>query len=458
MTDPCRDILMKSGFNSLQADEVIDKIKLGNKSIDEIIVELIDTQSKQTFIPKSADKSYQIGTSYLDALQTVASRVKRPYKAIMEFFGSDQIGIGQRQQSRWLSLLSRMTAETGVSNKQMMVMIEGSLADAVGNKSFDPFRKDFLEELFSEGEKMVTKNELAHKVASAVKRNQLMGIQEANVYGAAIHYKKNWMTNQYHNAEAMARAKGDDWVRDVQAEINRTATIENIKFFHPELEGVSMKEFDLDVYLSGIYESVTQSTSKGTGILADQFNLHRILEFKDAPALMRYNQKYGHENLAHAVFQNLEMFQKYLTIGETMGYGKVTMKPLKYPQPEGPIATREVFNPALETRKIFHSLKQMGKISSHEYSQLSAVLREIVGDNLVIGSPKMAGLIQNYIAWQSMAVLGKAMFSSVSDIGPPGCGYFIGFIVTLPYPIVSPIVRYFWNISKFWNTACARFS
>ena len=77
---------------------------------------------------------------------------------------------------------------------------------------------------------------------------------------------------------------------------------------------------------------------------------------------MRYNQKYGHENLAHAVFQNLEMFQKYLTIGETMGYGKVTMKPIKYPQPEGPIATREVFNPALETRKIFHSLKEMGKM------------------------------------------------------------------------------------------------
>ena len=158
MSDPCRDILMKSGFNSLQADEVIDKIKLGGKSIDEIIVELVDTQSNQTFIPKSADKSYQIGTSYLDALQTVASRVKRPYKAIMEFFGSDQIGIGQRQQSRWLSMLSRMTAETGLSNKQMMVMIEGSLLDAVGNKSFDPFRQDFLTELFTEGEKMVTKN------------------------------------------------------------------------------------------------------------------------------------------------------------------------------------------------------------------------------------------------------------------------------------------------------------
>lgn len=417
MSDPCRDILMKSGFNSFQADELIDKIKLSKKSVDEIIVELVDTQSKQTFIPRSAEKSYGIGASYLDALQTVASRVKKPYRAIMEFFGSDHIGIGQRQQTRWLSLLSRMTAETGLSNRQVMVMIEGSLMDAVGNKGYTPFRKDFLTEMFSEGDKMVTGNELAHKIASSIKRNQLMGIQEANVYGAAIHYKKHWMTNQYHNAEAMAKANGDDWVRDVQREINREATIENIRFFHPELEGMSMKKFDLDVYLSGIYESVTQSTSKGTGILADQFNLHRILEFKDAPSLMRYNSKYGHENLAHAIFQNLEMFQKYLTIGETMGYGRVTMKPIKYPQPEGPISTREVFNPALETRKLFRALKDMGKISSHEYSQLSSVLREIVGDNLVIGSPKMAGLIQNYIAWQSMAVLGKAMFSSVSDIG-----------------------------------------
>jgi hypothetical protein len=138
----------------------------------------------------------------------------------MEFFGSDHIGIGQRQQTRWLSLLSRMTAETGLSNRQVMVMIEGSLMDAVGNKGYTPFRKDFLTEMFSEGDKMVTGNELAHKIASSIKRNQLMGIQEANVYGAAIHYKKHWMTNQYHNAEAMAKANGDDWVRDVPLIMN----------------------------------------------------------------------------------------------------------------------------------------------------------------------------------------------------------------------------------------------
>ena len=416
MTDPCRDILMKSGFNSLEADEVIDKIKLSTKSTDEIVSDLIDTQSKQTFIPKSAERSFEIGSSYLDALQTVASKFKKPYKGIMEFFGSDQIGIGQRQQSRWLSLLSRMTAETGLSNRRVMYMIEGSLSDTfTGN--YDSFRRDFLTELFEEGDKMVTGNEMAHKIAASVNRNYALGIQEANTYGAGIHYKKNWMMHQYHNPELMLKEKGDNWVRDIQAEINREATIENIRYFHPELKDISMKKFDMDVYLSSLYESVTQSTSKGTGILAEQFNLHRILEFTDADALMRYNSKYGHPNLAHAVFQNLEMFQKYLTIGETMGYGRVTMKPLKYPQPDGPIDTREVFNPALETRKVLHSLKQMGKLSPTEYSQLSAVLREVVGDNLVIGSPKRAALISNYIAWQSMAVLGKSMFSSVSDIG-----------------------------------------
>jgi len=414
MSSPCKDILLKSGFSSLDADELIDKIRLSEKSLEDITAELVARQSKDTFIPKSAERSFEIGNSYLDALQTVSSTVKKPFKALMDFFGSDQIGIGQHQQTRWLSLLSRLTAESGVSSRNFFKMIEGTIFDDV---EFNKFQRAFIKEMWHDSDTIVSGHDLANKLANAVKRNQRLGIMEANTYGAGIHYKEHWMTNQYHNVEEMNAKGGDYWIREVQKHINREATIENIRFFHPEVDRISMKNFDMDVYLAGIFEEVTQSTSKGTGILAEQFNLHRILEFKDERALLDYNAIFGHQNLAHAVFQNLEMFQKYITIGETMGYGRVTLKPIKYPQPEGPKTVREVFNPALETRKIFHSLKQMGKLSPNEYSQLSSVLREIVGDNLVIGSPKMAALIQNFIAWQSMAVLGKAMFSSVSDIG-----------------------------------------
>ena len=418
MPNPCKDFLLNSGFNSLDADHLIDKIRLSTKSLDEITAELQQTQIKKDFRPNSQQKSFEIGTSYLNAMTQVSATLKRPFNALMDFFASDKVGIGQRQQTRWLGLLSRITAESGLSSRTFMTKIEGSLMSALDN-SYDPFRKAFVTEMWEESDKLVAGDVIANKIANSVKRNQRLGIQEANQYGAGIHYKEQWMTNQYHNTEEMARHGGDSWVSDIQMEINREATIENIKFFNPELDKVSTDEFDLDTYLSLIYEGATKASHKGTGVLAEQFNLHRILEFKDPQSLMRYNSKYGHPNLAHAIFQNLEMFQKYITIGETMGYGRVTIKenPTYRGLPDQPEFVRDTFNPALETRKLFLALKDSGKISSLEYSQLSAVLREVVGDNLVVGSPKMAALMQNYMAWQSMAVLGKSMFSSVSDIG-----------------------------------------
>ena len=34
--NPCKDILRDSGFNSLDADDVLDKIRSSNKSLDEL--------------------------------------------------------------------------------------------------------------------------------------------------------------------------------------------------------------------------------------------------------------------------------------------------------------------------------------------------------------------------------------------------------------------------------------
>ncbi len=81
-------------------------------------------------------------------------------------------------------------------------------------------------------------------------------------------------------------------------------------------------KFDLEKFLANTHQAIKEGRTTGSGILAEQFKLHRIFEFKSADTLWEYNVKYGHKNLAHAILQNQEMFQKYLTIGETMGFGK----------------------------------------------------------------------------------------------------------------------------------------
>ena len=429
--NPCKDILRDSGFNSLDADDVLDKIRSSNKSLDELTEEIVFKQDKNNFHPENQERSYKIGTSYLDAMATVSSTLKKPYRTIMKYFGSDQNGIAQRAQSRWISLLSRYTAETGVSTRDFFKMINGS----IWSDSHEPFRRAFVREMGHDGENMIAGNELANKMANSIKRNWRLDIEEANLYGAGIKFKKLWTTNQYHNSELLVEHGPESWARDILKGIDEDATINNIKHFYPKLAKLSDDKFDLDKFLFGVYDSITNGRTSGSGILAEQFKLHRIFEFKSADTLWDYNVKYGHKNLAHAILQNQEMFQKYLTIGETMGFGRETVKKLKKALPDGRTEVKEVFDPVLETRKMFQSLKDMGKLSPHEHSQLSAVLREITGDNLIVGSPLRAGMVQNFIAWQSMAVLGKSMFSTVSDLGSaaimlhnqgvgPGQGYY----------------------------------
>ena len=204
-------------------------------------------------------------------------------------------------------------------------MINGS----IWSDSHEPFRRAFVREMGHDGENMIAGNVMANKMANSVKRNWRLDIEEANLYGAGIKFKKLWMTNQYHNSELLAQHGPDSWIRDMLKAIDEDATIENIKHFYPELAKLSDDKFDLEKFLANTHQQIANGRTTGSGILAEQFRLHRIFQFKSADTLWEYNVKYGHKNLAHAILQNQEMFQKYLTIGETMGFGRETMKKLK---------------------------------------------------------------------------------------------------------------------------------
>ena len=419
MSEACKNILLKSGYNSLDADSVIDNIRNSGKSLDELATILKEKQSKRDFHPQMYNRSKLLGNSYLTSMKEVSSKLKHPFKTLQRFFAGDIMGATQRSQSRWLSILSRYVSETGVSERDFFKMIEGPtwLGEKLGDDAYADFRMNLIRELTHDGEEMVTGDVIANKLANANKRQWRMDLLEANEYGAGIKYKNEWGVQQYHNQEMMAHHGQDSWVNDILENIDQADTIDNIRHFYPDTQKISDDKFDLKVFLKSAYNNMVNSTSSGQGVLSEQFSLHRIFEFKDAESLVAYNSKYGHENIAHAMLENQEMFQKYLTLGEMMGYGTVDVKGIPHPAKGQLIHTRDVFSPILETRKLFQALKDMGKLSPYEHSQLSAVFRELTGDNLIVGSPKRAAMVQNFIAWQSMSVLGKSMFSTVSDIG-----------------------------------------
>ncbi len=416
MSSKCKKILTDSGFSSLDADKTIDKIRNSNKSFDELADDILRSQDKESFHPFNRDRSEELGNSYINALKEVAGNLKHPFKVMRDFLGGDMAGATQKAQSRWINVLARYVGETGVSQRDFFTLIEGGF---IGDK-YKGFRQNFIREAFNDTDISVTGDVLATKLANAVKRQWRMDILEANQYGAGIKFKNNWTVHQTHMQDKLLKHGPGEWKTEIMRNIDEEATIENIRYFYPETRDISDAEFELDKFLDEAYEHMVGATDEGQGILAETFQLHRIFEFKSADHLIDYNAKFGHENIAHAIMENQNMFQKYLEIGNMMGYGTVDVKPILNPAPDGPIEYKEIFSPILETRKMFQAMKDMGKLSPHEHSQLSAILRDLTGDNSVVGSPKRAAMVQDYIAWQSMAVLGKSMFQTVSDIGSAG--------------------------------------
>ena len=409
MSLKCKKILTDSGFSSLDADKTIDKIRNSNKSFDDLADDILRSQDKESFHPFNRDRSEELGNSYINALKEVAGNLKHPFKVMRDFLGGDMAGATQKAQSRWINVLARYVGETGVSQRDFFTLIEGGF---IGDK-YKGFRQNFIREVFNDTDVSVTGDKLASKLANAVKRQWRMDILEANQYGAGIKFKNNWTVHQTHMQDKLLKHGPGEWKTEIMRNIDEEATIENIRYFYPETRDISDAEFELDKFLDEAYEHMVGATDEGQGILAETFQLHRIFEFKSADHLIDYNAKFGHENIAHAIMENQNMFQKYLEIGNMMGYGTVDIKPILNPAPDGPIEYKEIFSPILETRKMFQAMKDMGKLSPHEHSQLSAILRDLTGDNTVVGSPKRAAMVQDYIAWQSMAVLGKSMFQTV---------------------------------------------
>ena len=60
MSLKCKKILQDSGFNSLNADKTIDKIRNSNKSFDELAEDIIRAQDKEDFHPFNRDRSEEI--------------------------------------------------------------------------------------------------------------------------------------------------------------------------------------------------------------------------------------------------------------------------------------------------------------------------------------------------------------------------------------------------------------
>jgi len=429
MANPCRKILTDEGIHHKHAEEIIDLMKSG-KSMSQITKEIKEGIGVRALREESSKLSKTRGIDYLNWFDNVASSLQKPYKRLFDSWVGAKNSITSNAQTRQKARASMIASETGMTNFEMFWLINHDTN----------FQKAFIQELHSSGGQ-VTKNNRAFQLSESVKKHRSLQLKESNLYGSGMLEIENYVTSAWHDAVRIKEAKVKKWVSDIEPLLNMEET---------RKQGALVNKSGR---LEDAYNSIIGEEVGGSGILMDAMQMKRILIFKDAESMIKYNQMYGHRNVSKAVFENMDMMDNYIAVGETMGFGhagKAIDNPDYTPGSGLPKVLRDTFSPLREAKKRILALKDMGKLTEGEYSKLSAALREISGENYIIGRPGLAKFQSNFQSWQIMTSLGKSMFSTVNDIWSAG--------VYLHYQGINPGQGYYGLLRHMLRSATKQIS
>jgi hypothetical protein len=219
---------------------------------------------------------------------------------------------------------------------------------------------------------------------------------DANRAGAFIGKLDNYVTRQTHDPYKLQAAGFRQWADHIIPRLD-PATLANVK--NPE-------EFLLKAYnglVSGVHLKTAQGPSgfKGPRNLAKKLSQERVLHFKDADSWFEYNQEFGTGSLREAIIGGLDHLGESTALMRKLGTN-----------PESN------WNQILE--RLQNDLKDdpvaMRKFSTDQRGMLTTRFKEVDGTARIPVDGIWARRAANARAWESMAKLGGAVVSAVSDL------------------------------------------
>lgn len=239
-------------------------------------------------------------------------------------------------------------------------------------------------------------NKIANDIAEVIDKYRGAAVDHQNRVGSWVKRLKGYITRQSHDMVKVQKAGFEAWRDFVLREIDADRTF---KGANPETylreayrtivngEQLSFKEPDSDLSLA----------FKGPGNLARKVSQHRVLHFKDADSWFRYNEQFGMGTLREAVMGEMGGLSRNIALMETFG-----------PNPQA------MLDDVLETLRRKHS-DDPDKVNKLRSRILQAYMDEITGNSRVQRSIPWARRGRIARAWISMAKLGGAVLSSVTD-------------------------------------------
>lgn len=280
----------------------------------------------------------------------------------------------------------------------------GGLLDAFRTGSIDREVARALWQLNSPNPNLAGIPREAADVARAIHRVQETARADANAAGAWIGKLEGWIVSQSHDSARLIAAGFDQWRATIEPRLD-WARIEAER--GPIADKGAWLAETYDNLASGVHLKARGASKtdgfKGPGNLAKKMSQERVLHFRDADAWADYNEQFGRGNLREAVFGGLMGSARNTGLMRVFG-----------PNPEA------MFNRL--TSDLRDQIRKTGDAkASRTFDEavngwLANRVAEVTGEANRAVNAQLARYAANARAYQSMAKLGGAVISSVSDL------------------------------------------
>lgn len=238
----------------------------------------------------------------------------------------------------------------------------------------------------------------AVEIAKTVRKWQEVSRADANREGAWISKERGYITRQSHDLHKIRKAGYEAW---------RDAIAPRLDLTRMDIPGD-----DLDAFLRATYEGLASGVHlkaetrpklagfKGPANLAKRASQERVLHFKSADDWLAYNKDFGTGSLRESVVQGLRSSARNVGLMRILGTNPENMLDVV-----GRSAQERIKDP-----------EQLRKFSDDLKGAVRNRLRQVDGTVNIPGNATAARVSANLRAWESMAKLGGAVISSVTDI------------------------------------------
>ncbi len=346
-----------------------------------------------------------------------------PRKAILAVFEGTQRGV----EGGRVSVAAQNLAYESRYLGGLMAEIQANrphLVDTLRDPRMDKDIMREMAELREGGKPGSTGNKDAEYLAKVFASYAEMSRTDLNRLGASIGKLEGWAGAQTHDDIKMIAAGKDAWVAGVVSKLDIARTFPD-----------ATTPAEIQDALSGVYDTIITGhpnrvtpREKGQRVnpanLAKSLGKSRVLHFKDADAAMAYRDEFGYGNTVSGMISHLRNAARLAATMETLG-----------PNPE------VMFGSIVDTMK--RNIKNSNASPEEKAKRIKGLDAE--AGQLRNALDVAAGLISRPVnvtaakigadlrAVQSMAKLGAAVFSSISDNVTPaiasmfrGSGFFEG--------------------------------